>query len=129
MSDTETRSIPQLLGAFTSDLTTLLRKESELVRAEFSEKLGGLAKGGGELAAGAICLMAALIVLLQALVMALSKVMDPVWAALLVGLAVAALGGVLLKAGVKTAKISNLTPDRTIRQVEKDINLAKEQVQ
>lgn len=129
MSDTENRSIPQLLGSLTSDLTTLLRKESELVRAEFSEKLQTLAKGGGELAAGAICLLAALMVLLQALVLALSKVMDPAWAALLVGVGVAILGVVLLKAGAKTAKISNLTPDRTIRQVEKDVHLAKEQVQ
>jgi xanthine/uracil permease len=124
----EGRSIPQLLSDFTGDLTTLLRKESELVRAEFSEKLGQVARGGGEIAAGAICLLAALLVLLQALVIALSKVMDPAWASLLVGVLVAVIGVVLLRAGAKTAKLSELTPDRTMRQMEKDVQLAKEQV-
>jgi xanthine/uracil permease len=128
MAESESRSIPQLLGDFTSDLTSLLRKESELVRAEFSEKLGQLAKAGGEIAAGAICLLAALIVLLQALVIALSNYMDPAWAALLVGVVVAVLGVVLLKAGAKAASPENLKPDRTLRQVDKDITLAKEQV-
>jgi hypothetical protein len=128
VADTESRSIPQLLGDFTGDLTTLLRQESELVRAEFSEKLGQLARAGSEVAAGAILLLAALMILLQALVLALSKIMDPAWAALLVGVAVAVLGAVLLSAGAKMAKPSNLTPDRTLRQVGKDAELAKEQV-
>jgi len=129
MADAENRSIPQLLGDFTSDLTSLLRKESELVRAEFSEKAHHLGKAGVEMAAGAICLIAALVVLLQALVIALSNYMDPGWAALLVGVAVAILGVVLLRAGAKMASVENLKPDRTIRQVEKDVTLAKEQVQ
>lgn len=128
MADPETRSIPQLLGDFTSDLTTLLRQESELVRAEFSEKLGVLTRAGGEMAGGAILLLAALLVLLQALVLALSNIMDPAWAALLVGVVVAILGVLLLRAGANLAKPANLTPDRTLRQVGKDAELAKEQV-
>ncbi len=123
-----TRSIPQLLGDLTSDLTTLLRRESELVRAEFSEKVGKLAKAGGEIAGGAMCLLAALIVLLQALVIALSKVMDPAWAALLVGVLVAIVGVLLIRAGAKMVDADNLKPERTVRQVENDVNLAKEQM-
>ena len=128
MADSETRSIPQLLGDFTSDLTNLLRKESELVRAEFSEKLGQLVRGSSELAGGAICLLAALLVLLQALVIALSRVMDAAWASLLVGVAVAIVGVVLLRIGAKAVNPANLKPDRTIRQLERDARLAKEQV-
>lgn len=128
MADPEARSIPQLLGDFASDLTTLLRQESELVRAEFSEKLGVLTRAGGEMAGGAILLLAALLVLLQALVLALSNIMDPAWAALLVGVVVATLGVLLLRAGANLAKPANLTPDRTLRQVGKDAELAKEQV-
>ena len=128
MADPDSRSIPQLLGDFTSDFTTLLRKESELVRAEFSEKVGQLVKGSSELAGGAICLLAALLVLLQALVIALSKVMDAAWASLLVGVGVAILGVVLLRIGAKAVSPANLKPDRTIRQVEMDARLAKEQV-
>jgi uncharacterized membrane protein YqjE len=122
------RSIPQLLSAFTHDFTTLIRKESELVRAEFAEKLKQLARGGSELAGGAILLNAALLVLLQALVLGLSKLMDPAWAAVLVGVVVAIVGVVLLRAGMKASRPSSLTPERTTRQLEKDAQLVKEQV-
>jgi hypothetical protein len=96
---TDPRSIPQLIGDLATDVSSLVRKEAELVRAEFSEKTMQLAKAGGEMAGGAICLLAALIVLLQALVLALSKVMDPAWAALLVGVVVALVGVSLLRLG------------------------------
>jgi xanthine/uracil permease len=122
------RSIPQLIGDFTSDFTTLLRKESQLVRAEFSEKVHQLIRGGAEAAGGAICLLAALLILLQALVLLLSKVMDPALASALVGAAVAVLGVVLLKAGAKAMSAENLKPDKTLRQVGQDAQLAKEQV-
>jgi hypothetical protein len=125
-NSTDSRSIPQLLSAFTHDFTTLIRKESELVRAEFSEKLKQIARGGSEIAGGALLLNAALLILLQALVLGLSKVMDPAWAAVLVGVVVAVVGVVLLRAGVKAS--SSLTPERTTRQLEKDAQLVKEQV-
>jgi len=80
MVDTENRSIPQLLGDLSADLTGLLRKESELVRTEFSEQLAQLVKASGEMAAGAICLMAALLILLQAVVIALAKLVGAGWA-------------------------------------------------
>ncbi len=124
----DTRSFPQLLGDLTGDLTGLVRKESELVRAEFSEKLGVLGKAAGEMAAGAICLLAALLVLLQAVVIGLSNIMGAGWASLLVGVVVAIFGIVLVRAGTKAASPSGLAPDRTIAQVKKDAHLVKEQV-
>lgn len=128
MADVENRSLPQLIGDLSNDLTSLLRKESELVRTEVSEKAGQLAKASGEMAAGAICLMAALLILLQAVVIALAKLVGAGWASLIVGVAVAILGFVLVRAGAKAAAPSHLTPERSIRQVEKDAHLAKEQV-
>ena len=80
------------------------------------------------MAAGAICLLAALLVLLQALVIALSKIMDPAWAALLVGVLMTVAGVILLRVGVKTAEPANLTPSRTVRQVGKDAALIKDQI-
>lgn len=128
MAEPETRSLPQLLGDLSSDLTGLLRKESELVRAEVSEKLAQLVKASGEMAAGAICLMVALLILLQAVVIALAKVVGAGWASLIVGTAVAVLGLILVRAGAKSAAPRQLTPERSLRQVEKDAQLAKEQV-
>lgn len=128
MAEAETRSLPQLLGDLSSDLTGLLRKESELVRAEVSEKLAQLVKASGEMAAGAICLMVALLILLQAVVIALAKVVGAGWASLIVGAALAVLGFILVRAGAKSAAARQLAPERSLRQVEKDAQLAKEQV-
>jgi len=124
----DARTLPELVQALTGDLANLVRKESELVRAEVTEKLSATGKALGEVAAGGVLLLAALLVLLQALVIALSKVMDPVWASLLVGVSVAAAGYLLIKAGVKMMKPTNLTPDRSARQLSKDVQLVKEQV-
>lgn len=129
MADTmDPRSLPQLVADLTHDLSTLVRKESELVRVEFKENLQQVARGGAKLAVGAVLLLAALMVLLQTLVLGLSKVMDPVWASLLVGVVVAVVGFVLLRNGAQSAQPSNLRPDRAANQLKKDAQLVKEQV-
>lgn len=128
METQDPRSLPQLLSALTTDLATLVRKEGELVRAEVSEKLHHTARAGGEIAAGGVFLLAALMVLLQALILALSKVMDPLWASIIVGVAVGAGGYLLVKTGMKMMQPANMRPERTVRQLGKDAQLVKEQV-
>ena len=121
----EGRTIPELISMLTSDLATLVRKESELVRAELSEKLRAAGKAAGEIAAGGVLLLAALLVLLQALVGALALMIGAIWAALLVGVVVAILGFVLVRTGLKLMKPENLSPERTARQLQKDAQLVK----
>ena len=97
MADTsDPRSLPQLVSDLTRDLTTLVKQEAELFRAEISEKLRQVGKGAGEVAAGAICLLAALLVLLQAVVVALAEVIGAGWASLVVGVVVAIIGAILV---------------------------------
>lgn len=119
------RGLTDLIAQLGGDLAGLVRKESELIRAEVSEKLTAAGKAVADIAAGGLLLIAALLVLLQALVLALSKVMDPIWAALLVGLGVAAVGYLLVHAGMKAISLSALKPDRTARQLKKDAELMK----
>lgn len=119
------RTLPELVSQLTTDLATLVRKESELVRTELTEKLHTAGKAAGEMAAGGLLMVAALLVLLQALVIALSKVMDPLWASLIVGGGVALVGFVLIRAGMKLMKPENLAPDRSARQLQKDAQLVK----
>lgn len=119
------RGLTDLIAQLGGDLAGLVRKESELIRAEVSEKLTAAGKAVADIAAGGLLLIAALLVLLQALVLALSKVMDPIWAALLVGLGVAAVGYLLVRAGMKAISLSALKPDRTARQLKKDAELMK----
>ena len=135
----DTRSVPQLLSDLARELTTLFRKEGQLIRAELSEKTSQLAVGLGEAAAGAICLLVSLNVLAAALVVAIARIgaeqADPAiqdtgigvgWASLIVGVLLAAIGAFLLKKGA--SNMSNLTPERTVNQVSQDANLVKEQV-
>jgi len=119
------RTLPDLISALTTDLATLVRKESELIRAELGVKLHAMGQAVGKVAAGGLLMTAALLVLLQALVLALSKVMDPLWASLLVGVVVAAIGYGLVRMGMKAIDPKNLTPDRAARQLRKDVQLVK----
>lgn len=121
----EGRTVTDLIGQLTGDLAALVRKESELVRTELTEKMNAAGKALGDITAGALLLIAALLVLLQALVLALSKVMDPTLAALLVGVVVAGVGYVLLRAGMKAILPASLKPDRSVRQLKKDADLMK----
>ena len=128
MEAADPRSLAELISALTSDLADLVRKESELVRAEVSEKISQAAGAGALLGIGAALLLGAFLVLLQALVLALAKVMDPLWASILVGLAAAAAGYALIRSAANKVKPAAMAPDRSVRQLSKDADMVKDQV-
>lgn len=126
---TDPRTVPELLSDLARELTTLFRKEGQLIRSELSDKVTRIEIGAGSLIAGGILLLAALLVLLQALVIGLTNLgLGAGWASLLVGVVVAAIGVFLLRKGASDMSPSNLTPDRATRQIKKDAELAREQV-
>lgn len=129
MSEMDGRSLPEVLSAVASDLATLVRKEGELVRAEVSEKISDAGKAAVTLSFGAALVMGGFLTLLGALVLALSHLMDPGWAALLVGVVAGLLGYSIVRGAAKRFEPAALAPDRTARQLRKDTQLVKEQVQ
>ncbi len=131
MSQTpDPRSVPQLLSDLARELTTLFRKEGQLIRAELSEKATQLQIGAGSALAGAIVLLVSLNVLAAALVVAIAKIGEPDigggWAALIVGIILAVIGVILVKKGA--SNMTHLTPERSVNQVSQDAHLVKEQV-
>ncbi|MBV9511982.1 MAG: phage holin family protein [Caulobacteraceae bacterium] len=128
MPGSDTRSLPELISALTGDLANLVRKESELVRTEISEKLHQTTRAGGVIAIGGVLLLGAEGVFLAMLVLLLSKVMDPVLACLLVTVVVGVAGYVMVKKGIDQLGPKALIPDRSARQLNKDAQLVKEQV-
>src|SRR5437773_5607756 len=77
------RSIPELLTDATSQMSVLVRKETQLARTEMSEKLSDLAVGIGLLVGGAVLLIPALVILLEAAAHALIDAgIAPAWASL-----------------------------------------------
>lgn len=125
------RSLPDLVGGLLGQVSTLLRQEVQLARAEVGEKAGRAATAILPLGAGAALLMAALVVLLLAAVSGLVRYADLAqgWAQLVVALAAALLGYLLVRAGTAQLSTSNLMPERTAEQLSRDARMAKEQVQ
>jgi len=125
---TQDRPIKSLLSDVFTGINTLVRQEMRLAQAESSEKLSQAMTGLVSLLAGMLIAFTALIVLLQALVLALSNVMAPTYAALLVGGVVALIAFILIQQGQSKMKVGNLMPERTMRSMREDREMVMEKV-
>jgi uncharacterized membrane protein len=123
------RSIGELFGQLSQDMTLLVRQEVQLARTEMSEKLSrfttnlvSVLSGGFVAYLGGLALVAALILAIRDLAnisLALS--------ALIVGAVLAIVGYVMLQKGVKELKRVDLAPRRTVETLKDDVQWAKEQ--
>lgn len=124
------RSVPDLLGDLVNQTTTLVRKEVQLVRAELGEKVSVIGAAGMSLGIGAALLLGALIALIQGAIallvefFGLSTTLSAIIVAALTGL----IGYLVLRGGIAKLQNFNLTPDRTVAQLSRDAQVAKEQV-
>ena len=124
----EDKSIPQLLSELARDISTLVRDEVRLARAELSAKVSQAGAGAVYLAAGGIVAFAGLLFLLAAATIALANIVAPWLSALIVGV-VTAIGVALLAKGRSNIRSTNFVPERTIHSVQKDVELVKSEVQ
>ena len=124
------RSVPEIISDLFGQLSTLVRKETLLARTEVSENVATVGRGLGLIVGGAVLLIPAIVILLQAGVAALISTYGwaPYWAALLVGGVVLILGLILLSVGMGRLRVANLLPNRTVRQLQRDASVAKQQV-
>jgi uncharacterized membrane protein YqgA involved in biofilm formation len=123
------RSTPEIIWDLLTRFPGLVRKESQLARAEMSEKISQVAFGATFIVCGAVLLIPALVVLLQAAVTALEQAQfQPIPATLIVGGAVLLIGIILLIIGINRLKVENLVPNKTIHQIQQDASAAKHQL-
>ncbi len=123
------RSVPDILRDLLMQLTTLVRKEGQLARAEISENISRAGGGMALVVVGAVLLIPALVILLQAAVAALAtEGFTPAQSAGIIGGATLVIGLILLAVGVGRLKARSLMPDRTINQLQRDAAVAKEQM-
>jgi drug/metabolite transporter (DMT)-like permease len=128
MQPGDDRSLKELFGDLTASVSTLLRKEIELARAETSENVNQALVAAGSIAGGGILALAALIVLLQALVIALTELgLAPALSALIVGGIVAIVAFALIYKGMNDLKASSFAPTRTVESLRRDAQMVKEQ--
>jgi Putative Actinobacterial Holin-X, holin superfamily III len=121
-----------LLHAMTETLsraTHLVQLEVRVFRAELAEKAVQVRAGLALVLSGAVLLAAALFLILQAIVLLLMRSgMSPMGAVLLVAAACIAIGFVLVLTGSKKFDAENLTPDRTIDDLQRSSTLVKEKL-
>ena len=127
----EERSLGELFGQLSQDMSLLFRQEIQLARAEMSEKISQLTTnlisviGGGFVAyVGALAIVAALILALHEL-----AEVSPWVSALIVGVVLAITGYVMLQRGLKELKQVDLAPRRTVENIKDDVQTIKEDVQ
>lgn len=119
------RSMVGLLRDLTENVSGLVRDELNLARAEASEKMDQVVNAVIALAGGFLLAFAALIVLLEALVLGLSNHMADWIAALIVGGAVALIALATVIKGKSNLEATRLAPNRTIRNVQRDTDMAR----
>jgi len=114
------RSLGDLFGDLTQEITTLVRQEMALLKTEMRHKVSHVVRDLIFLAAGGAIAYAGLLALVAALVCLLALVM-PLWAAaLVVGLLVTGVGGALVWKGLSALKKEDLVPHETLDTLKED---------
>jgi uncharacterized membrane protein YqjE len=128
LRDVKESALFRTLSELVADLADLLQKELRLARAEISDNLSKRLQAGIWMTAAGLLGFLALLILLEAIIFGLVGLgLTPFWAALLVAVVLACLGGASYYKGRLDAE-RGLTPRRTIRQVKEDIRTTKEQL-
>ena len=124
---TDRRDITALFSDLVEQATRIARKEVQLLRAEVGEKTHQAFTAVGLIVAGMVLALVAANALVAALIVAIAELgLAEGWAALIVGLVVAAIGYGLVKGGIAGLKASKLTPGRTARSLQQDATVARD---
>jgi drug/metabolite transporter (DMT)-like permease len=125
----ETRGIGYLLGDLGRQVSTLVRKEIDLARVEVTSSIGRASRGAAMAGIGGALLYAGVLTLLAAAVFGLIESgMDAWLAALVVGVAALAIGGVVLMTGMKQVQTTNLAPTQTAETIQENVEFVKETI-
>mgnify|MGYP001077508894 FL=1 len=125
---TEERSIGDLFSDLTADLRVLVRQEVALARAEISDKASHLGRNAATIAIGAVLLFVGFEAIVATAIIALSLVL-PAWlSALIVGAALALVGGLLAWRGYRDIQERGVMPQETVQSIKEDAQWAKEQL-
>jgi uncharacterized membrane protein YqjE len=123
----DSRSLGQIVGDISHDLTTLVKQELELARTELKEEAGRAGKGAGMLGAAGVAGLLALILASFALSYLLDNWMPVELAFLITTLLWAVVGAVLASRGRAELKKSNPQLPKTQQTLKEDAAWARAQ--
>ena len=113
-------SIGNLIGQVAGDVSTLFRQEVALAKAELKEEAVKAGKAGGMLAGAGFAGYMVAVLLSLALVFALDAIMPLGWAAVIVAVLWAIIGGVLYVVGRNRMKNVDPVPRQTVETLRED---------
>ncbi|TFV64561.1 phage holin family protein [Geodermatophilus sp. DF01-2] len=116
--DIEGASVGQLFGELAKDLSTLMRQEVALAKAELQAEAKKAGKGAGMLGAAGFAGYMVLLFLSFALYAALANLMDAGWSALIVAILWGVIGAVAFSVGKKKLQQVNPKPERTVDSLQ-----------
>ena len=116
--DVSDASVGELIGEVSRDLSTLMRQELELAKAEIKTEVSKTGKAAGMLGGAGFAGYMVLLFLSFALWWGLENVMDAGWAALIVAAVWGVIGAVLYSSGRKTMRTVNPKPEQTVDTVQ-----------
>lgn len=123
------RSLGELFGDLTREMSTLVRQEAQLAQTEIGQKAARVGKDVGMLAAGGAVAYAGLLALVAAVIALLVQAGMTWWgSALLVGVIVAAIGGILVWKGLDALKHEDLAPRETVESIKEGAAWTRRQV-
>jgi len=123
------RSLGQLFGDLSRQLTTLVRQEIDLARAETTAKVTSAGRDAAMIGAGGAVAYAGALVLLGAVVLILIRLGLDAWlAAVIVGLIAVVVGAVLIDQGRKRLQQVDVAPTQAIDTAREEAEWAKEQL-
>ncbi|GAA3383771.1 phage holin family protein [Cryptosporangium minutisporangium] len=127
---TESLSTGELVTRLTAQMSTLVRDELALARAELTEKGKKAGKGAGLLGGAGVLAFYGVAALLTAVIAALALAL-PVWAAaLIVAVVLFLVAGVVALLGKKNlAKAGPPVPTEAVEGVKRDVRTVKEHAQ
>jgi len=121
------QSIGTLIGEVTEDISKLFRQEVALAKAELKEEATKAGKAGGMLAGAGFAGYMVAVLLSLALVFGLDAVMPLGWAAVIVAVLWAVVGGVLYTLGRKRMKDVDPVPRQTVETLKEDAQWVRDQ--
>lgn len=123
------RETGSLVGDALTQVTSLVRGEMDLFRAEIDQNVKEAGAGLGMIVGGVVIMLVALNVLASALVVALTELgIDAGWSALIVGISLAVIAAILAKSGTGKLKTTSLAPTRTAKNVRRDSEAVKKAI-
>jgi len=122
------RSVGELFGQLTQDLSLLVRQETQLAKTEIQEKISRASRDFVSLVGGGVVALVGVLGLVAAVILLLVDPigLEPWLAALLVGALLAVGGYVMLRGGLRDLKALDPAPRRAVESIKEDIQRVKE---